>query len=197
MNASYAVPAGKTLRHQSIMAARSLMEQGPVFLDTETTGLDRSAEIVEISIVDSDGSVLFESFIRPSAPIPAAVTRIHHITDKMVEKAPTWPAVWPMVRTHLATRVIAIYNEEYDLRLMQQSHARYRLPWKENLRTACIMKLYAQFKGDWDPLRRSYRYQNLANAGKQCGLSLANTHRSNDDTMLARSVLLYMAEQPL
>jgi DNA polymerase III subunit epsilon len=197
MNASYAVPAGQTLRYQSIMAARSLLEQGPVFLDTETTGLDRSAEIVEISIVDSDGSVLFESFIRPSAPIPAAVTRIHHITDKMVEKAPTWPAVWPMVRTHLATRVIAIYNEEYDLRLMQQSHARYRLPWKENLRTACIMKLYAQFKGDWDPLRRSYRYQNLANAGKQCGLSLANTHRSNDDTMLARSVLLYMAEQPL
>jgi DNA polymerase-3 subunit epsilon len=197
MNASYTVPAGKTLRHQSILAARCLLEQSPVFLDTETTGLDRSAEIVEISIVDSDGNVLFESFIRPSVPIPAAVTRIHHITDKMVEKAPTWPAVWPLVRTHLASRVIAIYNEEYDLRLMQQSHARYRLPWKENLRTACIMKLYAQFKGDWDPLRRSYRYQNLANAGKQCGLSLTNTHRSTDDTFLARSVLLYMAEQPL
>lgn len=197
MNASYAIPAGSSLRQQVIQTARQLVEQRPVFLDTETTGLDRSAEIVEISIVDIDGKVLYESFVRPSAPIPSAVIRIHHITDKMVEKAPTWPAVWPVIRIHLATRLIGIYNQEYDLRLMQQSHGRYRLPWKENLKTACIMKLYAQFKGDWDPLHRSYRNHSLENAGKQCGLRLRNTHRSTDDTQLARSVLLFMADQPL
>jgi DNA polymerase III subunit epsilon len=197
MNASYAIPAGSSLRRQAIQTARQLVEQRPVFLDTETTGLDRSAEIVEISIVDIDGKVLYESFVRPSVPIPVAVTRIHHITDKMVEKSPTWPAVWPVIRIHLATRLIGIYNQEYDLRLMQQSHGRYRLPWKENLKTACIMKLYAQFKGDWDPMRRSYRNHSLENAGKQCGLSLQNTHRSTDDTQLARSVLLFMADQPL
>jgi DNA polymerase III subunit epsilon len=197
VNASYAIPAGSNLRQKAIQMARQLVEERPVFLDTETTGLDRSAEIVEISIVDLDGSILFESYVRPSASIPAAATRIHHITNKMVEKAPTWPAVWPIVRMHLVTRRIAIYNEEYDLRLMQQSHGRYRLPWKENLKTACIMKLYAQFKGDWDPLRRSYRFHNLANAGKQCGLNLPNSHRATDDTLLTRSVLLFMAGQRL
>jgi DNA polymerase III subunit epsilon len=197
MNASYAIPAGSSLRRQAILTARQLVDQRPVFLDTETTGLDRSAEIVEISVVDIDGKVLYESYVRPSAPIPASVIRIHHITDKMVEKAPTWPAVWPVVRIHLATRLIGIYNEDYDVRLMQQSHGRYRLPWKENLRTACIMKLYAQFKGDVDPIRRVHRYHSLENAGKQCGISLKNTHRATDDTLLARSVLLYMAEQPL
>jgi DNA polymerase III subunit epsilon len=197
MNASFAIPAGSSLRRQAILTARQLVDQHPVFLDTETTGLDRSAEIVEISVVDIDGKVLYESYVRPSTPIPASVIRIHHITDKMVEKSPTWPAVWPLVRIHLATRLIAIYNEDYDVRLMQQSHGRYRLPWKENLKTACIMKLYAQFKGDLDPIRRVNRYHSLENAGKQCGLSLKNTHRATDDTLLARSVLLYMAEQPL
>jgi DNA polymerase III subunit epsilon len=196
MNASYAIPAGKALRIQAIESARQIIDGRPVFLDTETTGLDRSAEIIEISIVDLDGSVLYETYVRPSAPIPPAATRIHHITNQVVSKAPTWPAVWPLVRTHLATRLIAIYNDEYDVRLMQQSHGRYRLPWKENLRTACIMKLYAQFRGDWDPLRRTYRYHNLAAAGNQCGIHLPNSHRATDDTLLARSVLLYIAEQP-
>jgi DNA polymerase III subunit epsilon len=197
MNASYAIPAGNNLRREAIERARQWVQQRPVFLDTETTGLGRSAEIVEISVVDIDGKVLFESFVRPSAPIPVDVIRIHHITDKMVEKSPTWPAIWPLIRIHIATRLIGIYNEEYDLRLMQQSHSRYRLPWKENLSTACIMKLYAQFKGDWNTMRRAYRYHSLENAGKQCGLNLPNTHRAKDDTLLARSLLLYMAEQPI
>jgi len=190
-------PAGSTARRQAVQVARQLLEQHPIFLDTETTGLERTAEIVEISILDTDGSLLFESYVRPSTSIPLSAIRIHGITDQMVEKAPTWPAVWPVVRTHLATRLIAIYNEEYDLRLMQQSHARYRLPWRENLKTACIMKLYAQFKGDWDPVRRSYRFHNLAAAGAQCGLNLPNSHRAADDALLARSVLMFMADQPL
>jgi hypothetical protein len=32
-----------------------------VFLDTETTGLDDDAELVEIAVVDDTGAVLFES----------------------------------------------------------------------------------------------------------------------------------------
>jgi DNA polymerase III subunit epsilon len=197
VNVQHANPNANTPRRQAIQIARQIVDQRPVFLDTETTGLDRTAEVIEIAVVDSDGSVLFESFVRPSSPIPVPATRIHHITDKLVEKAPTWPAIWPVLRTHLATRLIAIYNEEYDLRIMQQSHARYRLSWRENFKTTCIMKLYAQFQGDWDPMRRSYRYHNLANAGKQCGLSLPNSHRAAADALLARLVLMYMADQPL
>ena len=35
--------------------ARSIVQKNPVYLDTETTGLDKNAEIVEIAVVDDAG----------------------------------------------------------------------------------------------------------------------------------------------
>jgi DNA polymerase-3 subunit epsilon len=182
-------------RRQNVIAqARQLLEQKPVFLDTETTGLDKFAEIVDISIVDTDGSVLFESLVRPTKPIPADVTRIHHITDAMVSKAPTWPVIWPEVRSCLVGRVLAIYNQEFDVRMMKQTHMVYRLPWREMLKTQCIMQLYARFRGEWDPRHMSYRLFSLDAAGKQSNITLPNSHRATADSLLARALLFYMAE---
>jgi hypothetical protein len=57
------------------------------------------------------------------------------------------------------------------------------------------MKLYAQFRGDWDAQRRQYRYISLEKAGKDAGIYLPNTHRAVDDALLARAVLHFIANQ--
>jgi len=44
---------------QVIQYARSIIDQHPVYLDTETTGLSSQDEIIEFSIIDHDGSLLF------------------------------------------------------------------------------------------------------------------------------------------
>jgi DNA polymerase III subunit epsilon len=180
-------------RQRAVETARKVISARPVYLDTETTGLSKTDEIVEISIVDDEGIVLFESLVKPSQPIPPASTRIHGITDEEVQSARTWPAVWPQIRSVLFGRLVVIYNEEFDLRMMQQSHARYRLPWKENFNTVDLLKIYAEFRGEWDSFRRSYRYHSLANAGQHCQISLPNAHRSTADTLLTRAVLHYIA----
>jgi DNA polymerase-3 subunit epsilon len=185
--------AAPSVRRHAIDTARKVIESHPVYLDTETTGLDRSDEIVEISIIDHDGQVLFESLVKPSQPIPASTVRIHGITNETVRGAPAWPVVWPAVRSAMFSRLVVIYNAEFDLRLMQQTHARYRLPWKDNFNTFDLLKLYAEFRGEWDPYRRSYRYHSLQAAGQHCRISLPNAHRSTADTLLTRAVLLHIA----
>ncbi len=180
-------------RQRILETARKVLAARPVYLDTETTGLDRSDEIIEISIIDDDGQVVYESLGKPSAPIPPASTQIHGIRNEDVQSARTWPTVWPQVRNALFGRVVVIYNEEFDLRMMQQSHARYRLPWKEKFNSFDLLKLYAEFRGEWDGVRRSYRYHSLAKAGQQCGLSLPNAHRATADTLLTRALLHYIA----
>jgi len=77
--------------------------------------------------------------------------------------------------------------------LMQQSHAKYRLAWKEKINTFDLLKLYAEFRGEWDSKRRTYRYHSLANAGIQCRIDLPNTHRATDDTLLTRALLHHIA----
>jgi DNA polymerase III subunit epsilon len=186
-------PSTLTSKQRAAAIARSILEKNPVFLDTETTGVSSTDEIIEISIIDSDGSPLIETLVKPSRPIPAEATAIHGITNEEVASARTWPAVWPLVRGALFGRVVVIYNQEFDLRMMAQSHARYNLPWKERLNTFDLLKLYAEFRGEWDSNRRSYRFHSLASAGRQCKISLPNAHRSTADTLLTRAVLHYMA----
>jgi DNA polymerase III subunit epsilon len=181
-------------RQRAIQTARKIVEANPVYLDTETTGLERNDEIVEISIIDDEGQLLFGSLVKPSQPIPYTATSIHGITNEEVQNARTWPAVWPEVRSAMFGRLVVIYNEAFDLRLMQQSHSRYRLPWRDKFQTFDLLKLYAEFRGVWDANRRSYRYHSLANAGQQCGISLPNAHRSTADTLLTRAVLHFIAD---
>lgn len=181
-------------RQRAIEMARNILESRPVYLDTETTGLERTDEIIEISIVDDDSQVLLETLVRPSQPIPASATAIHGIRNEDVQNARPWPLVWQQVQGALFGRRVVIYNEEFDLRLMQQSHARYKLPWKEKINSFDLMKLYAEYRGEWDSRRRGYRYHALAKAGAFCKIDLPNAHRATADTLLTRALLHYIAE---
>ncbi len=175
-------------RKTTIEKARRLWDARPLFLDTETTGLGETAEIVEISIVDHDGSVLLDTLVRPRRSIPLDAVRIHGITDDMVSQAPTWLHVWPQVEAILSDRTVGIYNADFDLRMMKQSHQQIGLPWRmPSSRLFCIMKLYTDFSG-------ALKWQSLDAAGRQCRLTLPNSHRALDDTLLARAVFEYMVK---
>jgi DNA polymerase III subunit epsilon len=181
-------------RKSAILKAREKVAIHPIYLDTETTGLKSTDEIIEISVIDDDGKVVYESLVRPTQPISPDAMAVHGITNQDVQKAPPWPVIWPTLRTYLFCCEIGIYNAEFDIRMMQQSHARYRLPWKENLKSFDIMNLYALYKGEWDNVRRSYRYHSLAKAGKECQIDIPNAHRAATDTLLARALLHFMAD---
>lgn len=184
-------------RQQAIRRAREIVALNPVYLDTETTGLDSQAQIVEISILDSDGSPRVDSLVRPTIRIPREATAVHHLTDAQVSGAPTWAQLWPTVEQVLTGRVIAIYNAAYDHRLMQQSHAAHRLRWTwPPTSFACVMLLYAQYRGEWNARYGNYRWHKLEEAGAQCGLTLPNTHRAQADAQLARAVLHALASAP-
>ncbi len=182
-------------RQQAIEIARQKLALSPLYLDTETTGRERSSEIIEISIIDDLGQVVFESLMRPTRPIPLEVTRIHGITNEMVNNASNWMLVWPHVRDVLAGHSVGIYNAEFDLRMIRQTLDIFRMRWSapENFSSFCIMKLYAQYKGEWNSMRGSYRWHSLEDAGRQCRIPLPNSHRAKDDSLLARAVLHYIA----
>ena len=122
--------------------AKQIMAMDPIFLDTETTGFGRNDVVIEIGIVNFGGKVLFESLIKPAIPIPPASSLIHGITDEMVIDAPGWKDAWSEIENVLKDRIIGMYNADFDLRLMKQTHQRYWLDWNiEDKRTFCVMKL--------------------------------------------------------
>ncbi|MJX93223.1 3'-5' exonuclease, partial [Salmonella enterica subsp. enterica] len=70
--------------------AAQWLDDGYLFIDTETTGLGDDAEIVEICIIDSHGFIMLNTLIKPTKPIPDEAIAIHGITNEMVAFAPNW-----------------------------------------------------------------------------------------------------------
>lgn len=178
-------------RVEAIRNAQDKLSIQPIYLDTETTGLDQRSEIIEIAIIDSSDQVLFNSLVRPLRPIPADAILVHGITNSMVKDQPTWSEIWPEIQTLLAGQQIGIYNADFDLRMIKQTLGLYRqtLNLPSNTQAFCIMKIYAQYRGEWDPFKGDYRWHSLDRAGKQLGIHLPNKHRALDDTRLAKAVL--------
>ena len=178
---------------QAVAIAKEKFDKKPVYLDTETTGLENDAEIVEIAVVDANGDVLFDSLVKPVGTIDPGAAAVHKITSEMVSGAPSWAEVWPEVEKILRGRTLGIYNVDFDVRMMKQSHQQHGMPWTPPYAEAfCLMKLYAQYYGDWNSYRKNYRWQSLDKAAKQCNIKLPNSHRAKDDTLLSRAVHLYM-----
>ena len=174
---------------ESAHIARQYARNLPLFLDTETTGLANFDEIVEVCLIDHQGNVLLNSLVRPTRRIPADVIWVHGITNEMVVDAPTWQEIWQSIEAVLRGRTVGIYNADFDLRMMRQSHLAHKLGWGgEPFRSFCIMKLYAQFYGQARGYSSAGRWQKLEQAAQQCGLAVGATHRALEDTLLAKGI---------
>lgn len=169
-----------------------------VILDTETTGLD-GAQMCDLAILNMRGETLFNSLIKPTVPIPDTASAVHHITNEMVQYAPTFADVWPAIRALLCGSLVITYNAEYDRNIFIATAAAHKIalqPGELGLSWRCAMKAYAMFHGDWNPSYGSYRWQKLEKAAQQCGIAVDETlHRALADTRLTLAVLMHMVAQ--
>jgi DNA polymerase-3 subunit epsilon len=178
-----------------IQRARQILAYDPIFIDTETTGFSPDDVVIEIGIVNLRGETLYESLFKPAIPIPPDSIAVHGITEAAVMSAPSWKDAWPGVQAVMEGRYVGMYNLDFDLRLMQQTHERYWLEWSlDEKRFFCVMKLYAAFYGEISRRGRGYRFHKLEAAGAACGIPLPNSHRAVDDALLTAALFKYIAE---
>ncbi|AGS40904.1 YacC protein (plasmid) [Cycloclasticus zancles 78-ME] len=125
------------------------LDETPLFLDTETTGLDDQAQIIELAISDAQGTILLETKLRPSVSIDPEAEDVHGLTIEFLANAPTWPEVSDQVRKILCGRALVIFNADFDTRMFRQTAAAYGEPveWVSELKTHCAMYLAADAFG--------------------------------------------------
>jgi DNA polymerase-3 subunit epsilon len=178
-----------------LQRARQILALDPLFIDTETTGFSPDDVVIEIGVVDLRGNTLYESLFKPAIPIPPDSIAVHGITEDMVAGSPSWKDAWPELMGVLKGRMVGMYNLDFDLRMMKQTHSRYWLDWPmDDRRFFCVMKLYAAFYGQPSPRGRGYRFHKLEAAGAACGIPLPNSHRAVDDALLTAELFKYMAD---
>lgn len=118
-----------------------------IIFDTETTGLlepiannlKNQPHITEFYGVKIDDKTrerigVFETLINPGIPIPAEITKITGIDDKLVKGAPKFPAVYPkLCEFFLGERIMCAHNLSYDRDMMrielQRMGKEFAFPW--------------------------------------------------------------------
>ena len=153
-------------RRYAIRWARQLLDRcyqrdDWVILDTETTGLDNQAELIEIAVISSYGLPLLNTRVRPTQSIPAEAIAVHHITNAMVADAPQFPDLYPALTAVLEGRTVIVYNAQFDRRILVQTQARYHCAPLPPVRWACAMRQHARYAGQWNAERRDYHWPRL------------------------------------
>ena len=180
---------------QAMRVANSMLAMNPIYIDTETTGVEDTDVVVELAVLDTDGGMLFESLVKPIKPIPAEASKIHGITDAKVVLSPDWTKVWPEVTEIFKDRVAGFFNAAFDIRMIRQSCGLSGIAWAHPfVDDFCVMELFARYYGEVDPRWGSFRWKNLAFAGRYFQLPEPNSHRAKDDAFLTKLVLEKMAE---
>jgi DNA polymerase III subunit epsilon len=177
--------------------AAELLQRHPVYLDTETTGMDNSAEVIDLALIDNNGTVLINTLLKPDKPIPMAAQKVHGIDDDSVADAPRLAQIWDELNAIIHTRPLVIYNSAFDLRILAHSAKRQGIFPQQPPEVHCAMLMYAEFYGAWNAERESFVWQRLGEALKQCKIKLPpkmRLHRAASDCEATRLLLHYMAK---
>ncbi|OIN22116.1 3'-5' exonuclease [Salmonella enterica] len=183
----------KSERGRAARLAHTWLAQDPVFLDTETTGLDDTAQALEIGLVNARGETIFETRLKPTVSIDPAAAAVHGIRDDELADAPAWPDIASQLQYHTGRRPLVIFNADFDTRILKQTAAAHNDPagWLDTLTVHCAMQLSAGYYG---PGNR-YGTISLASAASQAGLNWSGrAHSAVADAVMTARVVSEIAE---
>ena len=168
------------------------MDTQLIFLDTETTGLNRTGEdrIVEITIINDNCETLINTLVNPEMPIPSDASAVHGITDEMVREYPTLDDLTPGLAAIMTGMTVVIYNKDYDVSFLPESVINAAAKIK------CCMDRFAPIYGDWNDYYKNYKWQPLIVAANYVGHDWRGVaaHRALADCIATRAVWRWLDE---
>lgn len=172
-------------QQRTVAAIHSLLDRKDVLiLDTETTGL-KGAEIIEVAVIDTCGTVLLDTLIRPKTmKMNRFAQRVHGIALETLLGQPSWPEVLPELQRLTDRATVLAWNAPFDARMLQQTSEVWGLAHPRIL-FACAMRLYAKTHG-----RSSYGlHRAVGDEALNELLSRHASHRALGDVIFVLEVL--------
>ena len=177
----------------SVDRIRALDPKRVIVLDTETTGTNPSNdEILSLTIIDLEGTVLFDELVRPERRKrwPKA-QEINGITPAMVKDKKTLKDHGDFLR-ELWKRIDLVvgYNIEFDSDFLYASG----LTLTPHVPEYDVMREFAPIWGKWDDYHEDWRWAKLIDCAKYYGIEDFDAHTSLGDTEATRRCFLALLD---
>ena len=148
------------------------IEYDEIVIDTETTGLNADTdELLQVSIIDSQGNTLFNSYIKPLYTDNwNKAMAVNHITPEMVANAPNILEVKQEINRILnSANIIVGYSTNFDLSFLSAVGI-------ENSKATVIdvMQDFADIYGEWSDKYGCNKWQKLTKCAEYYGYDWEN-----------------------
>ncbi|WP_404442415.1 hypothetical protein LG307_12600 [Sutcliffiella horikoshii] len=168
------------------------MKQRFVVLDLETTGNTpkKNDKIIQVgAVLIEDGEIVerFASFVNPQCTIPPFIEQLTNINQEMVDRAPTFAQIAPMLCEMLRGSSLVAHNVPFDLSFLQHElkasgHPTFSGNTFDTVELARILL----------PTQKSYKLTDLSIFYK---LNHDNPHRADSDAEATAIVFLKLLEK--
>jgi DNA polymerase III subunit epsilon len=173
-------------RAKAKSAIASLLNRNDVLiLDTETNGIGKSSEVIEVSVINTKGEVLLDTLLKPKImTMNPFAERVHGISLDMLHGAPSWPEIFPQLRALADRRTILAWNASFDAGVLEQTSSIWKLPQPRWL-FVCAMRLYAKKRG----IKLRGLHKSVVDEGLGDLLNIYQSHRALGDVQFVLEVL--------
>lgn len=182
---------------------KTLFDEGFIILDTETT--DLYGEVIELAIIDSNGSTVFNHKIKPrERKITKTAESIHGITMEMLEGEEYLSFYLDELRDIFAkNKNLVIYNKAFDIECLNVSlnvndEPEFKFGFKcMDLKIKCAMEDYACYYNQYNDYFWSYTWQKLTTAAERFDFDFTNIkpHEALSDCLMTLHVVKSMAQK--
>ena len=177
--------------HQaSIDWAASVLSQPDeiAIIDITESGPNPRDEVIEIAVLDGNGSALFHSLVKPvTQRINPKFALAHGLQDKDLESAPSFAEIAPRLFEALKGRQWIFYQKEFIERILKQTCTRYDIDLP-GIESTELRHYLAAYEGEWSPYEGSYRLPSLpgsdCRAQGDCWIMLDQIRRMAADSTL-------------
>lgn len=168
------------------------LDKDYVVFDIETTGLDpRVDEIIEISGVKVKDDEIVETFselVKPTHEISDFITELTHITNEMVENAPSIDIVLPKFMEFIGDNILIGHNVNFDINFVYDTLESINYPKKLSNNFIDTMRL-----GRY--LLKNLNHHRLMDLAGVYNISYEGAHRSLTDAKITYQVYLKLKDQ--
>ena len=152
-------------------------------LDTETTGVAKTDEILQLSIINGEGVVVMNEYFRPArAKTWPMAEAVNHISPAMVADKPLILERKKEIEAILhGAKIIVGYNLPFDRNMLIQNGI--FVPAKEKTRYLDLMRPFAKTFGEKSAKNpKLFKFQKLITCAKYYGYTEEGWHDSLADT---------------
>lgn len=153
-------------------------------LDVETThGDPLVGRVIEVAVLVHNGMetiATWHSLVDPGRAIPSFVRTLTGITSEMVQGAPTFPEIAPIIREMTYGRTVVAHNARFDMTVLSMEFGRCKRGFSR--RTLCTERLSHQ-------LLPGLSHYNLTSLCRHLGVPIAGQHRALNDARATLGLL--------